>query len=249
MSTFYIKNEQIEGNKIKIIGEDVNHIKNVLRYKTGDKLNVCDKDGIKYITKIESLTNNSIISIIEEKLLTTTETGLNITLFQAIPKGDKMDMIVQKCTEIGINYLIPVETERVVVKMNEENIKKKIERWNKIALEASKQSGRQKVPVVTEIVNLKNVIENVSKYDIVILPYEMEKESYIKNVLRNINKNKCKQIAIVIGPEGGFSESEVGMIENSSNCNVARVTLGPRIYRTETAAMVTLSLVIYELAH
>lgn len=244
MSTFYIKNNQIEENKIIIQGEDVNHIKNVLRYQNGDNLEVCDEDGTRIYTKISDMNPNEIILDILEISDDTTEPNVNITLFQGLPKADKMELIVQKCTELGVSGIVPVIMDRVIVKLDEKNEGKKIERWQKIAKEAATQSGRQKIPYVEKAINLKNSIEKLSKYDIVIVPYECEKGNYIKNVLRNMDEN-VKNIAIVVGPEGGFSDGDIEVL--SELTNMKKVSLGPRILRTETAGFVTLAMAIYEL--
>lgn len=244
MSTFYIKNNQIEENKILIQGEDVNHIKNVLRYQNGDKLEVCDEDGTRFYTKISGMNQNEIILDILEISNDTTEPNVNVVLFQGLPKADKMELIVQKCTELGVSGIVPVIMDRVIVKLDEKNESKKIERWQKIAKEAATQSGRQKIPYVEKAINLKNSIEKLSKYDIVIVPYECEKENYIKNVLRNMDEN-VKNIAIVVGPEGGFSDGDIEIL--SELTNMKKVSLGPRILRTETAGFVTLTMAIYEL--
>lgn len=243
MSIFYVKNEQINGEEANILGDDVKHIRDVLRYNIGDELDICDEEGIRYNTEILNFAQHEISLKILEKLESTTEPEINVTLFQGLPKADKMELIIQKCTEIGVCEVVPVITDRVIVKLDEKSADKKIERWNKIALEAAKQSGRQKVPVVQKPIKLKNLIENISKYDILILPYECEKENNIKAVLKNVKKD-CKNIAIMIGPEGGFSEEEIKTLELE---NVRKVTLGPRILRTETAGLVTLAVVLYEL--
>ena len=244
MSTFYVKNNQILENKINIIEEDVNHIKNVLRCKIDEELDVCDENGRRYKTRIESFEKDKVVLDILEECLETTECNINITLFQGLPKSDKMDLIVQKCTELVIKEIIPFISERVIVKLDEKGEYKKQERWQKIAKEAAKQSGRQIVPNVKKAINLKNIIENLPKYDIVIVPYECEKDQNIKNVLRNL-KNDVKNVAIVIGPEGGFSDKDIEILDELKN--IKKVSLGPRILRTETAGFATLSMVIYEL--
>ncbi|MBO5143560.1 MAG: 16S rRNA (uracil(1498)-N(3))-methyltransferase [Clostridia bacterium] len=246
MSTFYIKNEQIAGNKIKIIGDDYNHLKNVLRYKTGEKLDVCDENAIRYNTKIIEYTGEEVICEIVAIDKNTTESPINITLYQGLPKADKLELIIQKATEIGVNEVYPVQMERSIVKLDEKNIDKKLDRWNKISAEASKQSGRQKIPQVHRVINLKNIIENISKYDIVLLPYENEKSATIKDTLKVcMERNpKIKDIAVIIGPEGGFSEDEIKKLNDIEN--VRTVTLGPRILRTETAGLATLSMLVYE---
>ena len=243
ISTFYIKNNQIIGEEINLIGEDVNHIKNVLRYKAGDELTICDESEQRYLAKIRELSNECITLDIEEKIDFSTEPSVKIILIQGLPKSDKMDLIVQKCTELGAEKIIPVIMERTVVKIDGSNGAKKVERWNKIALEASKQCGRTKIPTVEKIVNLENIVENLSKYDIVIVPYECEKENTIKAVLRNTDTN-IGNVAIVIGPEGGFSEKDISILEKLPN--VKKVSLGKRILRTETAGIATAAMLLYE---
>ena len=243
MSIFYVKNNQINEDSAIIKGEDVKHIRDVLRYNLGDSIDICDETGTRYITTIAGFEQNKINLKINEISNYTTEPSINVTLYQGLPKGDKLELVIQKCTELGVSKIVPTITDRVVVKLDDKNTEKKLERWNKIALEAGKQSGRQKIPVVENPIKLKNMIENISKYDIVILPYECEKLVTIKSVLRHIDKN-CKNIAIIIGPEGGFSEEEIKLLDLE---NVRRVTLGPRILRTETAGLATLTMVLYEL--
>lgn len=244
MSIFYVKNEQIDGEKAVIIGGDVKHIRDVLRYNVSDILDICDDDGVRYTTKITGFDKETVFLDVIEKSDFTTEPSINVTLFQGMPKADKLELIIQKTTELGVSAVVPVITERTVVKFDEKDINKKVERWNKISQEAGKQSGRQKIPVVEKPIKLKNLIENISKYDILLLPYECEKEMTLKSALRNL-KEKCKNVAIFIGPEGGFSEEEVDMLTNLDN--VRKVTLGPRILRTETAGIATVAMVLYEL--
>lgn len=243
MSIFYIKNEQINEENAYIEGEDVKHIKDVLRYNINDNIDICDENGIKYIAQIINMAKEKISLKILEVSEETSEPSVNITLFQGLPKADKLEMIIQKCTELGVSEIVPVITERVIVKLDEKSASKKLERWNKIAQEAGKQSGRQKIPKVKNINNLKNLIEILPKYDILLLPYECEKEVTLKSVLRNLDKN-VKNIAIFIGPEGGFSENDLKLLNLP---NVKKVTLGPRILRTETAGLATVSMVLYEL--
>lgn len=243
MSIFYVKNEQINDVRAVILGDDVKHIRDVLRYNVGDLLDICDENGVRYKTKISNFEKSNIDLEVLEVSDYTTEPSIKVTLFQGMPKADKLEMIIQKCTELGVSEIVPVIMDRVIVKLDDKSIDKKLERWNKIALEAGKQSGRQKIPSVQKPTKLKNLIENISKYDILLLPYECEKDVTLKSVLRNLDK-ECKNVAIIIGPEGGFSEEEVELLNLE---NVKRVTLGPRILRTETAGLATLAMVLYEL--
>lgn len=242
MSVFYIKNEQVENDYIEIIGEDINHIINVLRYKIGDSIDLCDETGIRYETKIVDISNEKILTKVENVLDKTSESPINITLFQGLPKADKFETIIQKATELGVNEIVPVEMKRSIVKLDEKSKERKLDRWQKIAKEAATQSGRNVIPKVSNVVNLKNIVENFEKYDIVLLPYECELENSIKSVLSGVAK-MAKNIAIIIGPEGGFDEQEIDMLNKP---NIKRVTLGPRILRTETAGLVTAAMIMYE---
>lgn len=244
MSTFYVKNSDVCGDTIYITGEDVNHIKNVLRYKINDNIEICNESGIKYLCKISNMEKEKIEAKINSISQETTEANTNVTLFQGLPKSDKMDFIIQKNTELGIKSIFPIITDRVIVKMDEKNEEKKQTRWQKIAKEAATQSGRQIIPSIEKSDNLKNIIEKLSKYDIVIVPYECEKEKNIKNVLKSL-KSKPQNIAIVIGPEGGFSVEDINALKKLENIQI--VSLGSRILRTETAGIVTTTIVMYEL--
>jgi 16S rRNA (uracil1498-N3)-methyltransferase len=242
MSTFYIKNNQVKGNEIQIIGDDVNHIKNVLRYKKGDIIDICSEDGTIFTGEI-LLLNDKEITVVITDMNRTIESKLNITLFQALPKSDKMDLIIQKCTELGVNEIVPIITDRVIVKLDKVAEEKKVARWNKIALEASKQCGRQRVPSVNDVHNLKNLIEKISKYDIVLVAYEGEKNNSLKQVLKS-KTSEWKNIAILIGPEGGLSENDLKQLDFN---NTTKISLGPRILRTETAGFMMLAILMYEL--
>lgn len=244
MSTFYIKNNQIDGKNIRIIGDDVKHIKKVLRYNINDPIEICDENGVVYEAKISEYTEtDEVLCEINEISEKKAELPYQLVLYQGLPKSDKLETIIQKCTELGINMVIPVQMERSVAKINEEKGSKKTDRWNKIATEASKQCGRQKIPIVSNVINFENIIENISKYDIVLVPYESEENISIKQILKGLKRN-IASIAIVIGPEGGFSDEEINLLKE----NGAQIcTLGQRILRTETAAIATVSMVNYEL--
>lgn len=245
MYKFFVKEEQIEENKVQIIGEDVNHIKNVLRLQIEDNIQVCNIDEEKtYITKILEIQSNEIITEILEECTYTTETNISIHIFQGLPKQEKMEQIIQKATEIGVNDITPVKMERCVVKLDEKSASKKIERWQKIAEVAAKQSKRDKIPTVHSCINLKNIYEIVKNYDIVIVAYEEEKKLNIKQALKEVKANGVQKIAIIVGPEGGISKEEINFLNTLPNAKT--VTLGKRILRTETAPLVLVSCIMYE---
>ena len=239
MHNFFINSEQFKENKAIITGNDFNHIKNVLRMKIKDKLYVCDKqNGESFLAEIEDITNDSIICSTISKN-DSTESKIKVTLFQGIPKSDKMETIIQKSVELGVYEIIPVEMKYCIAKVKDEN---KILRWNKISEAAAKQSKRNIIPEVKNVVKISDICSKIKNYDISIVAFENEKEYSIKDILRN-NKEKINSIAIIIGPEGGFSKEEVLALEE----NGARaVSLGKRILRTETAPITLLSMIMYE---
>lgn len=178
-----------------------------------------------------------------EEILESTETNTYIHIFQGLPKADKLEFIIEKCTEIGVKEITPVIMKRTIVRLDEKDKNKKIERWRKISEVAAKQSGRDEILKVNEITNFKNIFKKLEEYDIVLIAYENEKENTLKRVLKAINKTKeILKIAVLIGPEGGIDESE---IEQLANYEI--ITLGSRILRTETAPLVASSNILYEL--
>ena len=250
MPKFFVNEEQINNQEIKIQGTDVNHIKNVLREKIGSELIICnEKTGQDYLCEIKEIKEENIICNIKEKLLNNAESNIKVTIMQGLPKADKMELIIQKSVELGVNNIIPIEMKRCVVKLKDKDKIKKIERWQKISVVAAKQSGRNIIPEINQVENLKNICETFDKYDSVLVAYENEKENTIKNELKqlkekNQNKNEDVKIAILIGPEGGITEEEV---EIAKKKGAKIITLGKRILRTETVALNVLSIIMYEL--
>ena len=244
MYKFFVSNNQIRDKEVNIIGEDVNHIKNVLRLNLDEKIIVCNKDTAKsYIATIMNISKEKVMCNIIEENASTTETTVNIDLFQGLPKSDKMEYIIQKTTELGVKHIYPVSLERCVVKIDKKDENKKISRWQKIAESAAKQSKRDFIPIVENIINFENICKSISKYDIILLAYENEESNTIKQELQKIQKKENANIGVVIGPEGGFTEKEVkALISAGAKC----VTLGKRILRTETAPIVMLSDIVYE---
>ena len=247
MPKFFVKSEQIENNKIKIINSDVNHIKNVLRANIGDKLEICDASNSQdYLCEIEKIEKEDITCTILEKLESNVESNVQITVFQGIPKAEKMELIIQKSVELGVYDIVPTEMKRCVVKLNEKDKDKKIQRWQKISEVAAKQSGRNIIPEIKNVINIKNICNLVPKYDIVLVAYEKEYINKLKNEIQELKKKQLDKykIAIVIGPEGGLEENEVDLLKE----NKAKViTLGKRILRTETVAFNMISVLMYEL--
>lgn len=246
MRKFFVSSNQINEDRISITNEDVNHIRNVLRLKTGCKIKINDTDNnISYICDIEEIEKEEVICKIIEKIENKTENNVDIHVFQGLPKADKMELIIQKCTELGASAFIPVNFKRSIVKLEGHDADKKIERWQKIAEVAAKQSERDIIPEVKTIQKVENICNLMGNYDIVIVAYELEEKNFIKNELLKLkNLKENFKIAVVIGPEGGIEESEIDILK-SAGAHV--VTLGKRILRTETAGIQIISVIMYEL--
>ena len=244
MPKFFIKSENLKENEeIWITGNDVNHIKNVLRKKTDDLLNVCNSDTSQnYEVKILKLFDDKIICKIISNKISNSESELNLTIYQGLPKADKMELIIQKCTELGVKEIVPTIMKRSVVKLKEKDKENKVNRWQKIAEVAAKQSGRDFIPKINNIINFNQI--DYQKYDRVLILYENENKLSIKKVINELKNEKILNLAIVIGPEGGFDEKE---IQDLNQPNISIVTLGKRILRTETVALVVSGILMYEL--
>lgn len=245
MQKFFVEKQQIKEDKITIIGTDVNHIKNVLRYQAGDKIQIGDKESKDtYIAIIEKCNSEEIQCKMIEKKERNKKKEIQIDLYQGLPKADKMEWIIQKTTELGIASIIPVAMERSIVKIQEKEVSKKIDRWQKIAEVAAKQSKREEIPKIHTIMNLQQVLEKIKEYDLFITAYEEEKEKTLKQVLRELKVENEIKIGILIGPEGGISLRE---IEKLKEKQTQIITLGDRILRTETAPIAITSMIMYEL--
>lgn len=247
MNRFFVDDAQISKNKgeIRITGEDVKHISKVLRLVPGDMVEICDGQAFEYIGEISDINKDRVIVSIKDKRKIKTEPPIKITLYQGIPKATKMDIIIQKTTEMGISEIVPVFTGRTVVQLESKKDKeKKAERWNRICLEASKQSKRGIVPPVHIPMSFQEALFHSKANEINIMAYEKESKNNLKDLLHTIKEKPVKKIGIWIGPEGGFAEDEVNKAIGEE---VYTVTLGPRILRTETAGFALLSMIMYEL--
>ena len=222
MPKFFVKNEQIKDNEITILGEDVKHIANVLRLKKEDEIQICNLDTkMNYIANINEIDKKYVKCKIKKIENTDSETQVNITLYQGLPKADKMEYIIQKNVELGVKKIIPVEMEV-----------------------ASKQSGRDIIPKIEIPTNIKKICENINEYDIVLVAYENEEDNTLKTELQKIKRTDNLKIAIIIGPEGGIDKKEILQLKE---VGAKTITLGQRILRTETASIVVISNIIYEL--
>lgn len=244
MYRFYISEEQISEDEIQIQGGDVNHIRNVLRLEEGDWVVACDGKGRDYVSRIASLERDCVYLHVEKVQDTGTELPAKITLFQGIPKKDKMEFIIQKAVELGVYEIVPVQMKRCVVKLSDEKkAKKKQERWQSIAEAAAKQCDRGIIPVVHDPVTMDEAIDMAKNLDYNMIPYELQDGI---DDSREIVAHACtrESVGIFIGPEGGFEADEV---EQAVACGMEAITLGKRILRTETAGMALLSILMFQM--
>jgi len=236
---FFISPEQVSGPHITVSGEDVRHIAAVLRMKAGDSLLLCDGEETEYTVRIAQVgkteIRTEIVNRVKQEIIYP-----RVTLGQGLPKSDKMDWIVQKATELGVSSIVPLITERTIVKIRDEE--KRVSRWQKIAREAAMQSNRIDIPAISHIVSFKDFLRTLNSElrTLLLLPWE-EATMPIKDVLRE--KSGVQQIIVLIGPEGGFSSVEAGMAKEKG---FHLVSLGPNVLRTETAAMAAMSMILYE---
>ncbi len=252
MSRFYVSPESVKGEKIYVEKEESHHIVDVMRLREGDAVTVFDGTGKEYRGTIASTENKRVIIDVTDVNSVSKKQTVSISLAQAIPKKDKMDLIIQKATELGVEEILPVESARTVVKPKGERRQRKIERWQKIVVEASKQCGRTELPKVREIVRFDAILDYIPKCDLVIMPSLSKKAISLKSVLppkadqpqAEENVTKPKKILVIIGPEGGFSEDEIA---RAAEKGAVLVSLGNLTLRSDTAAIATLSIINYHL--
>ncbi len=238
MYRFFINDDAIEGEMVEISGSDFNHISHSLRLKPGDEIVVSTGDGRDLLVEIAEFSEKWVKSKIVKSYKNQNEPSLKITLAQGIPKKDNMDLIVQKCTEIGVNQIIPLETERTIVKLKGKKREKRRQRWQRISEEAAKQSQRGIIPAVEPVHNLKDIAKISDEYDLILVPWEDEKTTTLEKAWIK----EAESVLIIIGPEGGFPEREIEFLKK---LNAVPVTLGPRILRTETAGLVALTMALH----
>ncbi len=243
MNQFFVEESQIHGSEIIIEGTDVNHIKNVLRMKTGEEVMISNGTDKHYICSIMTISEQQVVAKIVDIDTNSTELPVKLYLFQGLPKADKMELIIQKSVELGVHEIIPVAMRRCVVKLDAKKEKSKLVRWQGIAESAAKQSKRMMIPNISRVMNLKEAVAYAKSLDYNIIPYEfangMERS---KQVVKSLSQ--YKSVGIFIGPEGGFEEAEIAYAKEN---NMQIISLGKRILRTETAGLTALSVIMFEL--
>ena len=237
MYNFFVNENQKLNDKYVITGTDFNHIKNVLRMTMGDTFLVSE-NGVSNLCEIECFDNESVVARIIEENYNDTNLPIKIYLFQGLPKGDKMELIIQKTVELGVEEIIPVEMNRCVVKLDDKKKKSKVSRWQTISESAAKQSKRNTIPEIYDVLTYKQAMEKAKEMDVFLVPYESKNGMEdTKTALSQIKSGMS--VGILIGPEGGFDEKEVDLaFENGGKV----VSLGKRILRTETAAITSVSM-------
>lgn len=231
--------DHIQDDIAYILGDDAKHILKSLRMNVGEELTVCDKKGNDFLCRISALEKERVTLDIIEKSDSLSEPKTKLTIYQALPKGDKMELIIQKCVELGANKIVPIITERTISRPDDSSKSKKHDRMQRIALEAAKQSGRGIIPKIGEIQTLKQVRDEFLSHELSILFYENGGEP-----IREILSSKKSDIAVMIGSEGGFEQSEVDMLK-VGGAKIA--TLGKRILRCETAPIATTAIIMYQM--
>lgn len=237
MYNFFVDENQKLNNKYVITGTDFNHIKNVLRMGVGDTFLVSD-GGISNLCEIESFESDSVIAKIIEENYNDTSLPISIYLFQGLPKGDKMELIIQKTVELGVECIVPVEMSRCVVKLDDKKKKSKVSRWQSISESAAKQSKCNRIPEICDVLTYKQALEKAKELDLLLVPYESKNGMEdTKDALAQIKSGMS--VGILIGPEGGFDEKE---IEQAFEIGGKVISLGKRILRTETAAITSVGM-------
>lgn len=244
MYQFFIETSQIAEDQIRILGKDVNHMKNVLRMKPGEEIRVTDSETSRsYRCEVVELYEETVVCHILAEEEEGSELPVRIYLFQGLPKADKMELIIQKAVELGVYQIIPTACRRCVVKLDPKKEKTKLARWQQIAEAAAKQSKRSLIPEIMPVISLREAFARSQKMQVRLIPYEraegMEKT---REILKGIRPGD--EVAVFIGPEGGFEETE---IEEAMKAQIKPVTLGKRILRTETAGMTVLAFLLYQL--
>lgn len=250
MYHFFVEPSQISDKSVIITGEDVNHIKNVIRLKVGDEISISNGiDGRDYRCGIASMTDTEILCELRFIKEDGVELPSKVYLFQGLPKGDKMEFIIQKMVELGVYEIIPVAMKRCVVRLDDKKAKSKIARWQGISEAAAKQSKRGVVPQIHDVMSYQSALEYAQTMDVKLVPYEMEQTldgasgmAGTKQIIEGLRPGQS--VAVFIGPEGGFEESE---IQSAIDAGMKPITLGKRILRTETAGMTVMAWLMYQL--
>lgn len=241
MPRFFVEPRDINNNRAVITGPEVKHINKVLRLKEGDAVTLLDGLGNSYKASIYRCSKDTVMCHVQEKQVAGGEPPVQITVVQGLPKGDKMELVIQKGTELGITRFIPLKSKRSIVRLDEKKAGERKTRWQRVALEAAKQCRRPLVPVVDEPMEWHQVLSAVPQDALLLMPYEDEQTMTLKDIIHS--EQHKQNFYIIIGPEGGFEPEEVAL---AKDYGVKTVSLGPRIMRTETAGLAMASIIMYQ---
>ncbi|MBR5387086.1 MAG: 16S rRNA (uracil(1498)-N(3))-methyltransferase [Clostridiales bacterium] len=242
MTRLFMEHEEPRDGFITLGQDDSRYISQVLRMRPGEQLEVMLKDGIEALCNVHTISKDSVTLSIVRTQQNTSEPPYRITLYQSVSKGERMELTIQKCVELGVTKIVPVYSLRCVVRPDARKDSTRTQRWQKIALEAARQSGRGIIPEVTEPVNFEQALEASGTASLVLFPWEEEKGVTLKQALAGKAQEDLSEIAVFIGPEGGYDEAEAAKARES---NAIPVTIGKRILRTETAGAAVLSMLLY----
>ncbi len=243
MPRFFAKNENFDGGILRISGDDAWHIARSLRMAVGEEIIACDEDGNEHTCRLDRITDEEVFASVTATARARGEMPFNTILYQALPKGDKMDLIVQKAVENGVCRIVPFVSERCISRPDQKSFEKKRLRWQRIALEAAKQCGRGIVPEVSELMSFSELLEGAKSHVLCLFCYEGEKAGTIKSALREARLSSGDTLSIVVGSEGGFSEKEA---DAAGKAGLATCGLGERILRCESASLFALACISYE---
>ena len=239
MTRFFVDPEELNSNTVILIGENAAHAR-VLRLKVGEQVMVCDGQGGDYLCTVDTMDNTSVELKVLERRVSDSEPGIKASIYMAMPKSDKLEHVIQKATELGVNEIVTFPTSRCVSRPDEKSLKKKLERWQKIAASAAEQSGRGCIPQVLVLPSYAAALERAVQADKALVFYENEHATTLHHALES---GSYHTISLLSGPEGGFEEAE---IQQAQNAGLQVCTLGRRILRCETAPLCALSAVMYQ---
>ncbi|WP_322924504.1 16S rRNA (uracil(1498)-N(3))-methyltransferase [Paenibacillus campi] len=251
MQRYFVPAAQFSEHEVTITGEDARHIIKVMRSEEGDSFIACDGQQLDVLAMIETMVDGVVTARIVERLQQSSEAKVQVTIAQSLPKGDKMETVIQKCTELGAAAFVPFLSARTVVQYDARKEEKRLQRWSKIAKEAAEQSHRSRIPTIAHALSWKQLLASLAQYDLICFCYEKENGSQLRDVLQPFaaglsereSGEQPARVLVVVGPEGGFTEQEVEIAEQHGAVSTG---LGRRILRTETAAMTALACLMYE---
>jgi 16S rRNA (uracil1498-N3)-methyltransferase len=241
MNRFFVPESGFHGEQVTLSRRQAHQIRDVLRMKPGDVLIVLDNEGLEYEAALTEIRRDTAVAKIVERRPAPAEPAVRLTLYQSLLPRDKFELILQKCTEIGVARFVPVIAERSIVRNADAVTPRKLARWWTILTEAAEQSHRGRIPQLAEPTSFADSLAGLAEFGVSLIASPHEQQQTLRSALRK----EVKSIAVLIGPEGGFTKSELGL---ACDAGAIPITLGPRILRTETAAIVTTALVLYELS-